>query len=410
MISYEKALNTLCKVSTIQTMTLPLQKSCGYTLADTIKSKVQIPPFANSAMDGFAVSAKTIANATQSSPIALPIVGKTVAGDPPSSGTHGVWEIMTGAPMPSGYDAVVKIEDVLVDGSMVVFSSPTTTGDNVRLAGEDFSSGDTLAVPGDEVSPYHIMALATINQKKVSVYRKPDITIFSTGKELIEDVNIALKDGQIRNSNGPYLMTALNQMGYRPNYGGTIADEQEVFEERLKKALTQADIIISTGAVSAGKHDFIPNSLSKLGAKILFHKVSIRPGKPILYAQFSDGTHYFGLPGNPISAAVGLRFFVTPLLNALQGMQQEKPITTTLLTPSPKKKGFRFFRKAYSTVDSHGQLKTHILDGQESFKINPMLKANSWAVLLEDADGTDLHTPVIIYPLLANQWVLEVGQ
>ncbi|MCB2081284.1 MAG: hypothetical protein KDD76_01530, partial [Rickettsiales bacterium] len=153
-------------------------------------------------------------------------------------------------------------------------------------------------------------------------------------------------------------------------------------------------------------HDFIPDSLQKLGAEILFHKVAIRPGKPILYARFPSGTHYFGLPGNPISAAVGLRFFIVPLLRELQGVLPEVPLTARLLTSSPKKKGFRFFRKAHISVVTGGKLHLHILDGQESFKIRPMLKANGWAVFTEDQTGTELGEAVAIYPLLPGQWEL----
>lgn len=407
MISYDEAIAIIHSADPLETSTLPAQEACGYVLAERIESTVQVPPFANSAMDGFAVRAQNIADATENSPIFLPIAGSTVAGDLPSFGKRGAWEIMTGAPVPEGYDAVVKVEDVLVDKGQITFSAPTNKGNNIRLAGEDFTEGDEIANQGTVLSPYHVMALASIGQKDVCVYRKANITVFSSGKELIENEGASLKPGQIRNSNGPYLMTALQQMGYAPHYGGMVADEPGQFENRLEAALPGADVIISTGAVSAGKHDFIPTSLQALGAEILFHKVAIRPGKPILYAQFPDGTHFFGLPGNPISAAVGLRFFAIPLLNRLQGMQPEDPITARLLMPAPEKKGLRFFLKAHIAVTTGGKFQLHILDGQESFKISPMLKANSWAILAEDFNGTELGEAVAVYPLLPNHWALE---
>ena len=409
MISYDEAMAILHKANPLETIELPVQEACGYVLAEKIESTVQVPPFANSAMDGFAVRAQDIANATENSPISLPIAGSTVAGDQPSSGTHGAWEIMTGAPVPDGYDAVVKVEDASVNNEKVIFTAPTDKGNNIRLAGEDFSVGDVVATAGTQLTAYHVMALATIGQKEASVYRKPNIDLFSTGKELIEDADIPLKPGQIRNSNGPYLMTALQQMGYTPHYGGMIADEPKLFENQLEAALPQIDIIISTGAVSAGKHDFIPDSLRNLDAKIVFHKVAIRPGKPILYARFSNGTHYFGLPGNPVSAAVGLRFFVTPLLWVLQGMLPEKAITAYLSMPTSKKKGLRFFRKAHISIATGGKLQLHILDGQESFKIRPMLEANSWAVLAEDAEGMEPGEAVTVYPLMPGRWKLEAN-
>lgn len=407
MISYSEALGILHNNKPIGTVRVSLQEACGRILAENIASNAQVPAFANSAMDGFAVSAADIAASSSDTPVTLAIAGSTVAGDNPASGTSGAWEIMTGAPVPSGYDTVVKIEDVTVNGRDVTFTSPVIAGDNVRLAGEDFEIGSPVATSGTLLSPYHIMALATVGKKEISVYCNPNITIFSTGKELVEDANAPLLPGQIRNSNSPYLMSALSEMGYTPSYGGMIADEPEQFEAMVKTATTQSDIIISTGAVSAGKHDFIPDSLRKLGAEIIFHKVAIRPGKPVLYARFPDGTHYFGLPGNPISAAVGLRFFVVPLLRSLLGMAPEIPVTARLLMPSPKKKGMRFFRKAHISVATGGKLQLHILDGQESFKISPMLKSNGWAVLTEDMDGKSFGDAVDIYPLMPGKWNLE---
>ncbi len=406
MILYEKAVAMLQAVNPLGTIRLPAQDACGYVLAETVASRVQIPPFANSAMDGFAVRAEDVAAASVSEPVVLTIAGSTHAGAQPASGEGGAWEIMTGAPMPSGYDSVVKIEDVAVAKSHVQLSSPVDMGSHVRNAGEDFADQDEIASVGTLLTPYHIMALAAIGQKRVSVYRRPEITIFNTGQELVEDADVTLKPGQIRNANGPYLMAALQEMGYVPRYACAIADEPEHFERCLEAALPQADIVISTGAVSAGKHDFIPDSLRALGADILFHKVAIRPGKPILYARFSEGTHYFGLPGNPISTAVGLRFFVKPLLRSLQNRSPETPIMARLLTPSPKKKGFRFFRKAYISVAAGGELQLQILDGQESFKIHPMLRANGWAVMTENADGNEPGEAIAVYPLTSNQWAL----
>ncbi len=410
MILYDNALAILQRANSLKPLTLPAQNACGYVLAEKVKSTVQVPPFANSAMDGFAVRAKDISDTTKDSPTTLPIVESTVAGDQPSSGTHGAWEVMTGAPVPNGYDAVVKVEDVTIKQNNVQFFAPVNPGNNIRKVGEDFTDSDEIANSGTLLTPYHIMALAAVGQKNVSVYRKPDITVFSTGKELVENADSVLKPGQIYNSNGPYLTTTLQEMGYATHYGGTIADEPEQFESRLEAALPQADVIVSTGAVSAGKYDFIPDLLRKLGANILFHKVAIRPGKPILYAQFSNGTHYFGLPGNPISAAVGLRFFIIPLLHVLQELLPETPITARLLMPSPKKSGLRFFRKAHISVATGGKLQLHILNGQESFKIHPMLEANGWAALTENTKGTEIGEAVAVYPLIPGRWKLEAVQ
>jgi len=404
MISYEEALEIITKSNKMESATLPVREAYTYVAAKDVDSNVMVPPFNNSAMDGFAVRAEDIKEASEENPITLKLAGSTVAGDTPSAGEGGAWEIMTGAAVPEGYDAVVRIEDVNVNGTEVVFTIPAAVKDNIRDAGEDFMPGDKVIKEGTIITPHHVKALITVGQRNIDVYKKPEITIFSTGKELVEDLQDELLPGQIRNSNGPYIVTALKELGLQGSYGGVIADEPDVFEAKIKEALEASDIIISTGAVSAGKHDFIPDSLKKLGAEILFHKVAIRPGKPVLYAKFPDGTHYFGLPGNPVSAAIGLRFFVVPLLYHMQGMKSEGAVTARLLMPSPKKKGLRFFKKAHVSVAYGGKLHLDILKGQESFKIHPLLQANCWASFTEDQSGNEVGESIEVYPLLPDRW------
>ncbi len=407
MISYEEALDILHAQERPSPVTQSANESCGYVAAQDAASDVLVPPFANSAMDGFAVRSADLVDASEDNPVTLLKTGSTVAGDTPSAGQGGAWEIMTGAPVPQGYDAVVKVEDVKVNGDQVTFIKPVELHNNIRDAGEDIMPGDVMIEVGTTVSPMHVMALATVGQKDIAVMPKPKVTVFTTGKEIIDDADAALLPGQIRNSNSPYLMAALDELSVDTSYGGIIADEPEQFEQRVKQALFDTDIFISTGAVSMGTHDFIPDSLRKLGAEILFHKVMIRPGKPILYARFPDGTHYFGLPGNPVSAAVGLRFFVVPLLCHLQGMEIESPITARLLAPSSKKQGFRFFRKAHVSVAQDGTLQLDILKGQESFKIHPLLQANCWASFTEDQTGLEIGETIDVYPLNPGAWTLD---
>jgi len=403
MISYKEALEKVLQAQKIDIIHLSPQDACGYVLAAPITSQTQVPPFANSAMDGFAVHVKDISTASQNTPVSLPILGSSFAGDRPGEKVDehqaGAWEIMTGAAIPQTYDAVVKIEDVSVVENNVTFTAPVPHHNNIRRAGEDISEGDFICEENTLLSPYHVMVLATLGLDKIPVYRKPPISVLSTGKELVDEPNASLKPGQIRNSNGPYLMSAIQELGYEPHYGGTIPDDPDLFESRLKERLPVDDIIISTGAVSAGKHDFIPDSLRKLGAKIIFHKVAMRPGKPILYARFENGQHYFGLPGNPVAAAVGLRFFVTPLLRHMQALKEEEPIRAVLQDTVSKKPSFCFFKKAHLSMKDPSNPKLALLDGQESFKIKPMLQANCWAVLSEDHDGNSENTSVPVYPL-----------
>jgi len=407
MISYEDAIKLILDNDRLATSTIAINDALAYVAAETISSKVFVPPFNNSAMDGFAVNSKDIVDATKENPIILKLKGSTVAGDRPSSGTNGAWEIMTGAPVPQNYDAVVKIEDVSIKNGSVSFSNPVPIHNNIRDAGEDFKPKDLIIKKGTLITPMHIMALATIGQQNIIVANKPKIIVFSTGKELVENSDAPLKPGQIRNSNSPFLMAALKGMQLSPTYGGIIHDQPEIFEDKVLQALNNNDIIISTGAVSMGAHDFIPDVLHKLGAKIVFHKSYIRPGKPILYARFANGTQYFGLPGNPVSAAVGLRFFTTPLVRHLQGQAPEIALKAPLLAPSPKKQGFRFFRKAHLSVGEMGELQLEILKGQESFKIHPLLSANCWASFSPNQSGQEAGELIEVYPLIPNKWNLE---
>ena len=203
----------------------------------------------------------------------------------------------------------------------------------------------------------------------------------------------------IHDSNGPYLEAAISSIRaesagvYRT---GDSADELIALVESLQD---KADVILTTGGVSAGRMDFVPMALEQLGADILFHRVAIRPGKPILFARLPNGTYVFGLPGNPIAVAVGLRFFVIPALRQLQGLPAEKYLTARLKAPAGKKKGLRFFGKAQAMSNADGQLEVELLPGQESFKISPLMTANCWLIIDEDSEQLDLGERVQIAPL-----------
>jgi molybdopterin molybdotransferase len=410
MITYQEALEKISSsVTEIESESISISDSLGMVVVEDIISAENSPPFKNSAMDGFAVKTSTLSGTT-----IFDVVGSTVAGDLPDAGKNGAWEIMTGAPVPDGYDAVIKIEDVEIlernnddrpsKISTKVIAEPNQ---NIREAGEDFKSGDLVLNAGDTITPYHIMALASLGITEIKTTVKPTISIISTGKELVDDLSATLIAGQIRNSNAPYLQAELSSMGIKHSYAGTIHDDPELFEEMLVKLLeSNTNIIISTGAVSMGRHDFIPDSLKKLGAEIIFHKVAIRPGKPILFAKFPNGKFYFGLPGNPISAAIGLRFFVYPLICKLQNLKTRKPLIAKLSETTKKKTGFLFFRKALAYSDETGQLHVDILQGQESFKINPLLTANCWAILPADSSSVAAGSNIDIIPLTPNQWHL----
>ncbi|PCI87039.1 MAG: molybdopterin molybdenumtransferase MoeA [Hyphomicrobiales bacterium] len=407
MITYELAIEKmLSQAVMLGDQTLPIAESLGFVAAQDVVCDCLISPFDNSAMDGFAVRYQDLQNGM----VELMVVGSSFAGDEISRGTEGAWEIMTGAGIPDGFDTVIKIEDVIIVNTddngrpeRIKLNQPDVPlGNNIRKAGQDFGLGDLVIAAGQKINAAHIAALATIGVAEILVHKKPAIAVISTGKEIVDDAGEPLQSGQIRNSNGPYLLATLQDMGFDVSYAGTIKDEIEDYEDCLNRLMGEYDIIISTGAVSMGRHDFIPESLGKLGAEILFHKCKIRPGKPILFAKFkSQKAYYFGLPGNPISASVGLRFFVSNLIDALQGLPQEQPIKAKLTKNNIKNHSFKMFNKAFATFEN-GTLNVDILQGQESFKIKPLLTANCWAVFEEDQHKTQRNALVNIYPMSAQ--------
>ena len=407
MISYEQAIETLEKAEALLVKTLSGEQAFGHVCAQDVISSVQIPPFRNSAMGGFAI----VANQAPSVPVIMDVVGRTAAGDLPASGSGcGAWEIMTGGALPSAYDTVIRIEQItfLNENSpgiptRIRLNEIPKLGSNIRHPGEDFDIGDTLLKKGTRISAKEIMALTAAGFSKISVFSKPRVSVLSTGSEIINDASKTLKSGQIYNSNGPYLVNALKANFIEPSFIGTFDDDSRRFETELPKALENSNIILSTGGVSVGRFDFIPESLRRMGAEILFHGVSIRPGKPILYARFPNGTHFLGLSGNPISASVGLRFFGVPLIRALTGLKPEKPITAKLKNPHFKTHPHRFFAKALAVHSKNG-LDVEILKGQQSFKMKSFLEANCWAVIQENQFELDNGETVSIYPQVADQW------
>ena len=363
-----------------------LADAAGLVLAEPVVAGVDLPPFDNSAMDGFGLRAggKVLAAGTE-----FEVAGAQVAGDEASrAGDSGAWEIMTGARMPEGLDSVVPIERVEVlarDGegrpSRIRLAAEVAPGDNVRLRGQDVEEGTAVLQAGRVVDAAAVMVLASLGVDRVAVRRRPRVAILNTGRELVDDPARPLASGEIRNSNGPFLAARVAAAGAEVVLRETVTDEPADFLAALERALAAgADVVLSTGAVSMGRHDFVPDALRGIGADILFHKVEIRPGRPLLFARLAGGQLYFGLPGNPASAAVGLRFFAEAALRALTGLPEERPLRMPLAAPWRKRAPLRFHLKGRVEL-ADGALRARVLHGQESFKVQPLIEANAWIVL-----------------------------
>ena len=393
MLSYQEALSLIAREAKLQsTHTIDFRQSCGYIAAQDIDSPICIPPFDNSAMDGFALSSAWTHCATPEHPLTFQVGNCLAAGDVTSDYADDMaTEIMTGAKMPFHCDAVVPIEQVECitgpnDKTIAIRLKRTLApNENVRLRGEDFTVGQSIIQKGTRLHAGHLAAMAATGVHQISVHHMPRVDVITTGKELSDKYHAPLADGEIYDSNTPYLLSHLQSAGIEVVHVNNIGDSPGLFVETLN-GLTRASIVISSGAVSKGRWDFIPEILKKQGARIIFHGVAIKPGKPILFAVLPDGRYYFGLPGNPVAVAVGLRFFVQPLIRHLLGMPEEKRHCHKLAKSFEKKGVLRHFLKAHLQSDDQGLTRVRILHGQESFKISPLLEMNCWAIVGEETN------------------------
>ena len=412
MIGFDEARRLIlsaCRPAPIEVVATA--QAMGRVLAEAIVSPADLPPFDNSAMDGFALACGGVT---------LPVGGEfavgaaLAAGDAPLSAARGAVEIMTGAPMPPGFDGVLPIEHVEIldrDGEgrprHIRNHADVVPGVHVRRCGQDVARGQRVLSAGTRVGAVPRMLLSALGVPEVRVYARIKVALLTTGRELIDDPHQPLLPGQIRNSNGPFLSDRLLEVGAELCHRETVADEPADFLVALQRGLDAgADVVLSTGAVSMGRYDFVPDSLRGLGAEAVFHKVAIRPGKPLLFARLPSGPLYFGLPGNPISSAVGLRFFVLPALRAMQARAQETPLRLPLAQALEKKTDYTLLQKALVARSGDGCLQVQLLQGQESFRIQPLLQANAWAVVRGSIETMPAGTLVEVFGLTEDGIVL----
>ncbi|GLQ89315.1 molybdopterin molybdotransferase MoeA [Dyella flagellata] len=395
-LAYEEALRIVLGASAKpDAEDCPVSACLGRVLVAPVTSAVDLPPFDNSAMDGFALRGDSVVPAGTE----LLVEGEQAAGDGMAQAGNGAWEIMTGARIPDGLDRVIAVEQTeRLAASRVRLLAEVSPGQNVRTAGSDVARGQNVLDAGTVLEPRHVMLLAALGVAKVSVAARPRVAVISTGRELVDDPERALEPGQIRNSNGPYLAAGLPLAGAEVVHVETVGDNADAFGSAMRRAMQAgANIVVTSGAVSMGRYDFVPQALESLGAQTLFHRVAIRPGKPLLFGRLPGGVLLFGLPGNPIAVAVGLRFFVEPALRVMLGLAQEKPRRVPLSKPYSKKPRLRFHLKSRLNMDGQGRLAVEVLEGQESYRIRPLADANAWAVVPADVDDLPAGALVEVY-------------
>ena len=338
----------------------------------------------NTAFDGFAVNSKETKNKNQK----FKIIKTLAAGDNPyikKVPKLSCIEVMTGAIIKKPFDTIIPIEDIEFfpnkkNAKYIIVSKKIKKSEFIRPKGSDYKKGNKIIKKGELINPAHILSLKTLGIEKVLVKKKVNITFYPSGNELSD--NKKIPSWKIRNSNTIYLNSLIKSLPVNFKVQKIIRDkDQKLFKNQISKQLkSNTDIVITSGAVSKGKFDFIPSVINQFKLKNHFKGVAIRPGKPVMFAKFNNNKCFFGLPGNPISSVACFRFFVIPLLFKSLGLKIEKPIYAKLKNKFSKKKKFTRFIKGKLTFDKLGTAQFEVFKGQESYKIEPFVKSNAWGV------------------------------
>tara|TARA_Y100000389_G_scaffold163529_1_gene166834 strand:+ start:2319 stop:3569 length:1251 start_codon:yes stop_codon:yes gene_type:complete len=358
--------------------------------ATDVFSKTNNPAGNNAAFDGFAVNSKDTNTLSKKKNKLFKILGLVAAGNKPTKKRKQKFqtiEIMTGALLPKGFDTIIPIEEIIFypnkkNPKFILVDKKIKKNQHVRFKGSDFKKNDLLIKKGTIIQPNHILAFKTLGITNIKVKKIPKILFYSTGNEITQKEKIP--DWKVRNSNSHYIQSLKQDFLFNFINGGILKDKDHfVFEKKIKNFLnSNIDILITSGAVSAGKFDFVPNVVKKFNLVSYFKGVAIRPGKPILFAKIKGKQKaIFGLPGNPMSSAACFRFFVYPYLRNLLGVEEEKPIKATLKKEFIKKINFTRFVKSKINTTKNSNLEVEILKGQESFRIQSFVESNIWVLL-----------------------------
>ena len=402
MITVEEHLSRIvATVRRLPPIGLNLLDAQGCVLAQDVTSEVPLPGFTNSAMDGYAVHAADLADASEMAPVTLPVVHDIAAGNTQalSLAPGQSMRIMTGAPMPHGADAVVPVE--LTDGGLarVTLSAPVSVGRSVRRAGEDVTAGDLVMRSGIRLEPRQIALLAAVGSGRVQVTPKPRVVVISTGDELIEPGNLP-GFGQVVDSNGLMLTAAVRALDCIPFRVGCVRDDARTFLSTIESQLLRADAVITTGGVSMGAYDTVKEVLSRVGT-MRFDKVAMQPGMPQGFGVLGeDEVPVFTLPGNPVSAMVSFEVFVAPALRLMAGRpQHEAPLVAAVAThdwTAPAGK----VQFARVVLTRNGSARTVAIAGlQGSHALGSLAGANALAVIPAEVTLVRAGDQVRCHPL-----------
>tara|TARA_Y100000748_G_scaffold8693_1_gene7414 strand:- start:549 stop:1802 length:1254 start_codon:yes stop_codon:yes gene_type:complete len=391
MISYQYSKKILKKATIkIKDENIKSTNSLNRVISKNVYSTINYPSEDNAAFDGYAINSKDTKNIKKGLFKKFKIIGLIAAGNTPFKKKikrFDTVEIMTGGTIPKGFDTIIPIEQIIFypnkqNKKYILIDKKKTKYNHVRFAGSDFKKREIIVKKNTIIQPNHILAFKTLGIKNIVVKKKINILFFSTGNEISNSDKIP--SWKVRNSNSHYIKNLNQNFLFNFKDGGILKDRHEnIFKSKITKMLnSKTDIIITSGAVSAGKFDFVPNVIKYFSLSNYFKSVAIRPGKPVLFAKFKGKQKaIFGLPGNPMSSAACFRFFVYPYIINSLGLNSEVPIKAILKNVFIKKRNFVRFAKSKLNTTKNGRIEVEILKGQESFRIKSFVKSNIWALL-----------------------------
>jgi molybdopterin molybdotransferase len=399
LMSVEEAREkVLSQVKPLAPLELPLTDAFGCVVATDIVAAVDLPAFASSAMDGFAVRASDVADASPGAPSELKIVGRSMIGHRPEA-TVGMGEavqIATGAPIPAGADCIVPVENSRLDGDLVRLFEGPPAGKHVRPVGEDVKQGSVLVEAGTRLGPPELGLLANAGHPTPLVHPRPRVVVLSTGDELIPPTETP-DFGQVRDANAFTLFGALREVGAMPVLAGIVPDDVEALRETVLAFEIQADAFISSGGVSVGERDVVKAAFFRRG-NVEFYRVAMQPGMPQGFGEI-EGKPYWGLPGNPVSVFVSFEQFVRPALLKMMGRSQltRPQIMATLTADVAGPKGKLQFARVEVRRTSEGWKATPT-GPRGSNLISTVARANGLAMIPAGTEvapaGTQVHVQV----------------
>ena len=402
MIELEEAQNILnAKMPHLGSERIGLLRAHNRVLAEDIYSSINQPPFNRSPLDGYALRAEDSQGASRTNPVTVKVIEEIHAGSCPkekvAQGT--AIRIMTGAPIPEGADCIIRQEDTSREGEYVQFFVELSQGDNYCLLGEDFKKGDLMLKKNSFLRSPEIGMLASLGENEVSVFIRPRVAILSTGDELL-DVNEALIPGKIYNSNLYTLATRIEEFSGEPIILGIAGDDGQSIEKKITSGLEKADLVVTTGGVSVGEKDLVKEILQNMGAEILFWKINIKPGTPVLCSVL-DEKLIISLSGNPAAATITFELLVRPLLAKITRRQnlELKKVAAVFQDNFLKKSSRRRFLRGFVSETPQGRIVKLTRGKQTPGVLSSILNSNCLIDVPSGSTGLREEDSIEVIPL-----------